>query len=295
MFVSESQMENEEQMVALFGVDRGVAYQTTGALLRLGRKMLGIVEQPSQRALVSQVPMVLLSEDDDFQKHFKSDVSWTLLVAGENQAQDIARIKKIQGIAPQMKWVFILPQQTSAEHVEALLSLSGGRCVVFLVPHLFGFRDNGLMDESLRLLKEKPKKLHDKTNGQKNASLLFVGDLVSLIVSVPQLGSAVWGRVFVVPGFTCTEEEWLEAFRKSFSVPMPSVWDSFKRVFPSFSSGVFKNISMIPNTPLVAQAEDFKVSFPTSMTSLRRALDQCASSYKRHPQLELVFPPGRTI
>lgn len=285
----------------------GVGYQTAGALQRLGRRMTGLLHDDEEFKRLRHVPMPTVrfawSRAGETLAEWpgRTDALGSLLVTPEPELGACAplseeRSERIESLVttlirqfPNLHVVYVLPESLTSPQVDRFRKLAQGSTVL-LAPATFGFRDGALFDGALTALARNPALLRQPPQGTSDSMpLVFAGDVASFASDAAQRDD-LRERVLAVPPTTRSLEEWTRAFRTAFAPDAPSplqrlrAWREHWAPLRPLHRG----------TPLASAlpALDF---FPTVLTPLERALRESAAHHRRAPDVELVFPPGRSI
>jgi hypothetical protein len=302
MLVSEKHM-NEGQGVLLTDPREGLSYQSAGALRRLDRRIVAWLPSEDAEKRVSHVAMQTLRRDWRARPLEQEIGTFTSLLLsmdrclGGNEAPTEEELSAWEGLLqdlatrqPLLHPILALPRATPPDWVQRL-RLPLRKTTVFLLPPLFGFRDGGLMDQALSLLDTKPGALLKVANASA-LDLVFVGDVASLVIVAPEL-ERTHGRCVIVPGASTSVEAFRQAFVRAFA-PQPGLLERAAAALSSERLGAGLDLTRTQQTA-PADAVVMHELFPSPLSSLDRALAQCAASRTRYPEHELVFPPPRSV
>jgi|GEM_PF-1844981 len=286
----------------------GVGYQSAGALQRLGRRMTGILQSGSDMARLRHVPMPTVrfpwsqagaaldawpSRADSFQ---------VLLVSPEPElggAQPLsdARAERVENLIhtvrrfqPELRVLYVLPETLTSPQIDRFRRAAPGSTVL-LVPAIFGFRDQGLLDGALAASVRNPSLLsRPPFDASEDTPVLFAGDIASFVADAAAR-TDLRDLILSVPPTTRSLTEWTRAFRESFGVPSPTL----RQRVAGFAGGRWTPLQTLHRGVPVAAARPALDWFPTLLTPLARSMREIGAHHRRAADIQLVFPPGRSI
>jgi hypothetical protein len=309
MLINEDKM-SESAGIVLTQPGRGLSYQIAGALQRLGRRMIGLVPTAQDQARIKEIPMQTYVHDwlnpDSGPLEFSQPFS-TLVVApepwlGRNHGLErsvVLGLEKLlqeaQSLNPELEVIFVVPAATEFGLLAKIRRFLPSKGILFVTPAVFGFRDEALMDQALGYLSDEPGALESRSPSliqTESTPLVYAGDVASFVVSAPGR-SDLYGKVIEIPPSAKSIEEWREAFLKAFQ-PKAGLWDKLKARFGHSYLGHGLDLGPARVHPEL----DFEFTsalqvFPSALTPLARALEQSARVFRKNPELDLHFPPGR--
>jgi hypothetical protein len=308
---------SERDGIVIWEPGQGLAYQISGALQRLGSRLIALSSGDSQS--FKNLPMQTWKwnkEKNETDPDFKSPFTSAVIIPDENLEASLKVRDEILKTNTKTRFVWVLPQSHQEGAVQKWASffnaLNKNRLeatdFVFWTPPTFGFRDPLFFDQ---LIAEKTKRpgLFGLKEPEIPLEIIFSGDLASFVagfffapkntIPLKQINH------FWLAPLKVTWPEFLNQFKSAFGFENPGFLEKFaSRIEASSLANVLglKN----PPTPLlsletlqnVLGTEHFMINaldyFPSQLTSTSRALNHLARVYRKDPNLELVFPPGST-
>lgn len=301
MLVSEKQMKEGEGLF-IHPVVSGLGYQTAGAFQRLGRRMEAFVESKDHKKKIDKLPLKLHTSVEAAHSQagvFSPHPALSYNVAPPSHFFDecIEMILKLRRNEKDFHDIWVLPINTLTEELERIRKFSP-RATLLLSPAAYGFRDEGLFDETLQTYLEKPGLLDrvPKSNIWKRpfAAVSFA-ELAGHLITLP-LNEKFFGKNIILESSSFTPVEWLETFRKTFAVEtsfMERLTSKMSFKDPLSSDLLEKLVAPSENLFSASEWTPSAEVFPAPPVSLERALSQLSQAQKRHPELELVFTPSR--
>jgi len=297
MLVAEKQMTEGNGILLSNPVD-ALGYQCAGAFQRLGRRMIGLLKNNTELGRLKHIPMQTMIYDWELDlgewKFSKDDFSAFLATPFPNLSlntsltdeacEKLSRlIALVQSTNAKTHIILVLPESSSLEQIK---KLQGPSTTIFLSPAVYSFRDQGLMDSSLKALAEKPESLLKTPTHREEFSLVFAGDLAGFLISAPG-NDKLYGEIIEVPAQKISLGEWQKHFSEAFRAEV----DVLNKIKSTFSSSWrFPKLQTARTTISSTSALNI---FPTPVTPVDRALKQSARHHLKNPELELIFPPGR--
>jgi hypothetical protein len=315
MLVSENKMD-ENEGILLLPAHTGLGYQCAGAFQRLGKRIQGLLPDPSFDKRVDGVPLKTFSLHDKTlleyftqqKPDFRSLIWAPHPYLSFNQSPPPELIEELAHLIPLLEKhdplfhaILVLPRKTEPALLEQLRK-SSDRASILLTPSCFGFRDQGLFDDTLAAFKKNPALLNKKIPStylfQEWPSISFA-ELAAHLVVCPH-NERVVGKTILLEGHTLTLQDWQNSFVETFNVQKAPLLDRWATQLSSehfflettMERLVKKPLSLSPSSTQVYLASEV---FPTAPLSLQKSLAQHARSYARHPQLELVYTPARAL
>lgn len=311
---------NERDGVVLWEPGIGIAYQIAGALQRLGCRMIGLTEGSSES--FKAIPMQLWPLDTHSKlpkEGFTSPYSTAVFALNPKQTSfdNFQTASKLRNFLlekqPNSQILWVLPLELVSKEDENLSSFFDKTLIpqtdfIFWTHPPFGFRDQGLIDAFLKIKNTSPALL-TKIQNNSTLEISYMGDIAAFVAGWlmrnPSLkNSEKTSREichYLIPGQDILLSEFASIFLRSFGVA-ESHW--LEKFATKISGSALEREVPVPTKALInkTQLQNFLGSrgkvldalevFPTGLTHIERAFNQMARSYKRDPDLELIFPPG---
>jgi hypothetical protein len=286
----------------------GLGYQVAGALQRLGRRMVGLLRDEAEIQRLKHVPM--LTQVFDWQRPGVALEAWfgradsfsALFVSPEPELGGCAplseeRMERVENLVftlrrfrPELRVIYALPETLTSPEIDRLRKAAPG-ATVLLVPAVYGFRDRGLLDGALYALARNPALLERAPEGvAEGTPLVFAGDVASFVGDAAQRED-LREKVLAVPPTTRSPADWTRAFRSAFGAASPSLLERLRLI----GGGAWSPQQRIFKGAPVASAAPALDFFPTALTPLERSLRETGAHHARSPEIQLVFPPARSI
>lgn len=319
MLVEERQMK-EFDSVLISDPLSGVGFQTAAALNRLGKKVLGFINENENAEHLKFVKVLSvtphwkgLEESQPFSS-FLACPSGPLSQNRQLTPEEVSVLKndlaKAAHFQTDAQLIVVLPHHCEESILKELTEASHQRATFLLTPTFFGLRDHNILDQSIEAFLENPKFKPSPLDAEAR-DLVFLGDLVGIIVSLLLTRSPEQfaGKHVEVPASKHSSTEFFEAFKMKFEEAFkknpslklkPQKWsEKLLQNLLSKSPEALNKIIWKPTTRSHTPPETPRLRaldhFPTRMTQLSRALEQAADHYCRHPEMKSHYFPSRAI
>ncbi|NCN26997.1 hypothetical protein GW915_05425 [bacterium] len=289
MIITEKQM-TEADAHYIDAPHSGAAFHLSGALIRLGKKVVSLKESES----TPKNPLPIFEAED-----FSSNalMHGNLRVAffcadtflGKNDRPSETYLEDIQSKAttlqknnPECRIVFLLPKNIVASQLKKIRS-DFPTSTVFISPALYGFRDGGFFT---RLLEESKSIFPNWKTKHIHCDLLFYSDAIGFLVSAIEQEKAK-GKLLELPYNTQSPTEVVIEFKKHFSRG---------NGFGSLVSSLLKaptDTQLNPSAFEYTQVDQALKYFPNAIKSVERSLKECSRQYKNNPNQKMHFPPSK--
>lgn len=301
---------NEYDGVLLADYNRSTSYQLTGALKRLGRKIIGL-----NTSLVLESELNKESEKMGFKVvslkdlytpspnlSFKTFVYFFNQTLSKNESLEEEEVQEfldicqtVRKINEDVKTILVLPHAVKTELLTKIQrSQTAKNLHIILSPAVYGFRDNGLFDFLMHDYHES--KFLDFAEDL-DVSLIWSADLASFVVSVI-LKQVTGVRIYSIKTPKIRLLEFQKAFQDEFrtlldknmnlKTLLKNLLQKRKRISLSIGNMFQKDFGS-------EKDNDFFNFFPDTLTNYRKALEKTHLHYKTNRDLELHFLPGRAL
>jgi len=313
-------------------VHRGFSYQLAAALTRLGRKVVGLIEDASIAQSLTVLNARYLKyhfrESQDWNAHpllsfdytinafvlsFHNSLTEGKIPSPEEWKNALELCKALSASSKNPQFIGIFPQNFSQNSLEEFYSISPQTTTLFLTPLVFGFRDEFLFDYLFEIPTNERIQLGKKLKNAQPQELpfVFVGDLVGFILST--LGDQKYfGKVVNVPATFKSPLEFANEFLKSNAEEL-SAFDRLKNLshflqknpLSDFLDRRLASLKFSQNLGLhedgrsiakaLPRANEALEIFPTLLSSPERIFQSSRGQHERDPLLKSHFPPGRAL
>jgi hypothetical protein len=281
----------------------GLGLQVAAALARLGRKVahLRVPAQVEESPVPSQeLPYEWGASEEEFPGK-PGDVQALIYTPehelSRNESLSESEVTKLETLVrkvlsknPSCQTLLCLPYATSAETLARCRSISeAGQ--IFMLPAVYGFRDEGLLDFALA----NPESFAAREVSDTKLPLIFSRDAAAFLVSALGHERIAQERLVLVPPQVESLREWQRAFVEVFAPGALSLKQRIRR-FLGVKARELPPLSPLRGSALSeANLRNALEIFPTSISSAPRALKLVRDQLAKSPELGLHFPPARSL
>ncbi len=312
---------NEGSGILMSDPRSGIAFQTLSAFQSLGRRISYVQVSPDLND-ESLKGIAASNVSQDFWALEKKLSFSTFFIFPEVQVLSLNKIlspheqDRILRLLEQSKnslkdpvhGIVVLPTRTPDAFLETLRS-NNSELTIFLVPSLFGFTDEGLMEKTLREWRLKPwlMKAPLTAHAQElKTDLAYMGDVAAFLVSAAGRHE-IRGKLLEIPPNFTSPQEFFESFRTLFlrekvlsaeKSPM-KVGNIFNALWSRFlSKNNLQSLNDLKDTPQeksIPRGDNALNFFPTALSKPQRIFSDCAQLLKKNPHGKSHFPQRRVL
>lgn len=298
-----AEQKDSKNGVLILSPHQGLSYHLVAALMRLGQRVLGLFQQEADKEKMASMPVDSFIAAYD-QKGFYNelaDIRVETFVYCAHPFLNLGTVFDSQKLQTQievlLEWpllaslrtFFVLPDSVE----QSLVSLIKNRlpnAVIFIMPPLYGFRDEGPFDYFVDLCKQgDPLLLKQIRNNPKIKVNSYVNAAGVLVSALHQ--SHLSGKVYEM----ATQEISPEEFRKSFCEAFEFKKGGLHKIASLFSSWPEDLFFLNPRGGPYWSLSGLQAEFPTIYEPMGRTLKSAARILSRDPQSDLHFPPSRAL
>jgi len=297
--LEESKMRQNE-ILFVEEADRGVAYQTIAAMLRLGIKC----KVRGADALTRVQPLQVLTSDDDSVNAVRGVSAYLKAPLASLQSQaplseaEISLIRDdLQEIPSTAHAVIVLPYTAKAANVKRLFDAHDHTTVV-VCPRVVGFRDEGLFADTVAALRTQNGTKWEEIKARPPFAAITISDLCGFLVSV-FWNKDLYKKTLVCPSQEVSPLELLTQLESELEFQARSGERLLAKLRGFFSAAPKGSTTAAPTESEVLQtlpsAQRILDSLPTTTTNFRAWTKKVSEHLERDPESDLHFPPARSL
>ncbi len=288
----------------VFSATGCVGFHLLSALLRLERNCKGLSAFDSPKEMRPDCPVISydffsssnpwpLKENDlgSAVFIFEEQIQKNIRPTPEQLASFLNFSKQLITTHKDIHLVYVFPYNVAKEDLDPFLELQK-KITVFLSPPVVGFRDNSLMDFSIKHQKLSQAALSRNCEPKSPTGFVSSPDVVGFLISAIS-NKSVFSKSIRVPEQFDSVDEWSEQFKRHFQVKT-SALDGVKNFF-------VKNSPLLECMPSSTQL-DWHLNlplapdlFPSPLQKLDRFMKSSFENLMRNPQNPKHFPPRRAL